>query len=194
MNFEEPKHANERPQEDRWLDEALAQYSAAEPRLGLENRILANLEAHATQRQRRWFFSFAGAVAAALFVVLIMTMRNVIETNPRQMATPKRPPSETVPTVAESARATSRKSGVRAVDRHSLTGRKEVAGTETVLESGVKQEHFPADRPLSEQDRLLLMYLSQTSHQEMEHVVAVQPELAAARQRWEEETNSEQTP
>jgi len=56
----------------------------------------------------------------------------------------------------------------------------------------VKQEHFPADRPLSEQDRLLLTYLSQTSHQEMEHVVAVQQELAVARQQWEEETDSQE--
>jgi len=193
MNLEEPKDANQRGAEERWLDEALAQYSAAEPRLGLENRILANLEAHAAGR-RRWFYAFAAAAAVLLFAVLIMTMRNAMENNPRQIATPKKSPSETVlPTVAESASVTSLKAGRPTLGRHSVTVRKDLSSkTETVLESGVKQEHFPADRPLSEQDRLLLSYLSQTSHQEMEHVVAAQQELAAARQQWEEETDAQE--
>ena len=44
MNPEETKNSAE-----QWLDEALARYSAAEPRVELETRILANLQAHAAQ-------------------------------------------------------------------------------------------------------------------------------------------------
>src|SRR5713101_2010446 len=66
MNPEETKNSAE-----QWLDEALARYSAAEPRVGLETRMLANLQAHATQGQRRWIFALAGVAVAMLAIVVI---------------------------------------------------------------------------------------------------------------------------
>jgi hypothetical protein len=56
------------------LEEALTNYGVAEPRPGLETRILANLESCAVRRQRRWTFTFA-AVAAVLFVALMVDLR-----------------------------------------------------------------------------------------------------------------------
>ena len=66
---------NERDRKlDQWLDEALSQYSAAEPRLGLEQRILAGV--HAEERAQagrktwwRWMTAFA-AIAAVLIVMV----------------------------------------------------------------------------------------------------------------------------
>jgi len=66
MNPEETKNSAE-----QWLDEALARYSAAEPRVELETRILANLQAHAAQGQRRWIFALAGVAVAMLAIVVI---------------------------------------------------------------------------------------------------------------------------
>src|SRR5260370_40280748 len=61
MNPEETKNSAE-----QWLDEALARYSAAEPRVGLETRMLANLQAHAAQGQRRWIFALAGVAGGRM--------------------------------------------------------------------------------------------------------------------------------
>lgn len=52
---------------DEWLDAALARYSRAEPRAGLEQRILANLEAR--QRTRIPWWGMAWAAAAAVLVI-----------------------------------------------------------------------------------------------------------------------------
>lgn len=66
---------NERDRKlDQWLDEALSQYSAAEPRIGLEQRVMAHVraeqEAHAGRRNWwRWMPAFA-AIAAVLIVMV----------------------------------------------------------------------------------------------------------------------------
>src|SRR6266852_6063040 len=70
MNPEETKKAA-----DQWLNEALDGYSATEPRVGLDTRILANLQARAAQRRRRWMYAFAGAAAVMLFAVVMANVR-----------------------------------------------------------------------------------------------------------------------
>lgn len=66
---------NERDRKlDQWLDEALSQYSAAEPRLGLEQRVLASVHAeeHIQAGRKswwRWMPAFA-AIAAVLIVMV----------------------------------------------------------------------------------------------------------------------------
>lgn len=65
---------NERDRKlDQWLDEALSQYSAAEPRLGLEQRVIAQVRSEEQARAERrnwwrWMPAFA-AIAAVLIVV-----------------------------------------------------------------------------------------------------------------------------
>lgn len=191
MNFEEPKDANERSHEDRWLDEALAHYSAAEPRPGLENRILANLEAHVAERQRRWFYAFATAAAVLLFAVVITTTRNAKDNNPPIITTGKKAET-TLAAGTKNAPVTSQEPRMRRVRHPGSAGHGNANSERRVLQADVKQEHFPVDQPLSEQDRLLLAYLSRTPPQEMEHLAAAQQELAAARQRWEEEIDSQE--
>lgn len=66
---------NERDRKlDQWLDEALSQYSAAEPRLGLERRVLASVQAEEhtqTGRKRWWRWMPALAAIAAVLVVMV---------------------------------------------------------------------------------------------------------------------------
>src|ERR1041385_220905 len=62
-------------QMDEMLDSLLANYSSAEPRPGLETRILANLrEAEKKAPQRWWNFKWvwAGVVAAALVIAMAL--------------------------------------------------------------------------------------------------------------------------
>ena len=65
---------NERDRKlDQWLDEALSQYSAAEPRLGLEQRVLAHLQVEAkTRNTRRGFWRWMPAFAAIAAVLIVM--------------------------------------------------------------------------------------------------------------------------
>jgi hypothetical protein len=86
MKPEETRDAAEHSWDEGWLDEALARYGAAEPRLGLETRILANLQAQAAQRQRRWIYAFAAAAAAVLFAVLIANVRSPKVSTPTNAA------------------------------------------------------------------------------------------------------------
>src|SRR5260221_9831170 len=57
---------------DRALDAALAQYSAIEPRTGLEDRILANLRAEQVHAHDRawWRWAVAAACATVVFVII----------------------------------------------------------------------------------------------------------------------------
>lgn len=66
---------NERDRKlDQWLDEALSQYGAAEPRLGLEHRVLAHVRAEEQAREGRrswWRWMPAFAAIAAVLVVMV---------------------------------------------------------------------------------------------------------------------------
>src|SRR5437667_4400347 len=58
---------------DQWLEAALHQYGSAEPRLGLENRILAGLAAEDSRftARQRWSWAFMAATAAGAVVVAL---------------------------------------------------------------------------------------------------------------------------
>jgi hypothetical protein len=68
---------NERDRKlEQWLDEALSEYSAAEPRLGLEQRVLNRVRSEEKTRAQRWSFwkwmpAFAAIAAAAIIGVAI---------------------------------------------------------------------------------------------------------------------------
>jgi hypothetical protein len=58
---------------EQWLDSALSQYRKAEPRTGLESRVLASLQAERnriTSRMRWWWAMGAVAVAAAIVAMV----------------------------------------------------------------------------------------------------------------------------
>ena len=60
---------------EEMLDSMLSTYSSAEPRPGLETRILANLKEQSAQRTSRWSpgWIWIGSIAAVAAVVLLMT-------------------------------------------------------------------------------------------------------------------------
>src|SRR5258708_35009296 len=82
---------------DDLLESLVSTYSVAEPRPGLETRILATMEGHATQRQRRWLFVFAASVAAVLLAVLVANVRNVEPSITDHMRTQETPPGTLPP-------------------------------------------------------------------------------------------------
>jgi hypothetical protein len=77
---------------DDLLDSFFSEYSAAEPRPGLEMRIRAGLKAQARQRRRHWALAFAASAALVFLVVLIARTRRPQEIVPNRVAVEKTSP------------------------------------------------------------------------------------------------------
>ena len=141
---------------DTLLDAGLARYSSAEPRPGLENRILAGLRAQPQpSRWLDWRRAGALATAAVALVIVILFFRQPPPPMPPQTATSRpapvapAPPTPTPP-VAQPPR-TAKASAPRSL-----------SPVQQARVESPRLETFPAPAPLSEQERLLLLFARQT--------------------------------
>lgn len=144
---------------DRVLDVALAKY-AAEPRAGLEERVLANLRAEtargAERVWRRW--CVLAAVVAALVIVAALSWRpgrSARPTNHVAIAMPTTQPASTQVAASGEPRE------VRLQAGHALRKTRRHRAPDAVVAAQPKLEQFPSPQPLSEQERALAMYVSQ---------------------------------
>jgi hypothetical protein len=114
---------------DRWLDDALARYSGAEPREGLETRVLASLrEAEEKPRRRGWMTWTAALVTAAAAIVVIAVVHLNREASPLRIA-PSRIVSEGAPSQQPEGLGGEGRSGAATAG-----GRDEVAGKSALRE------------------------------------------------------------
>lgn len=154
-------------QMDEMLDSLLANYSSAEPRPGLETRILANLgEAERNKNYpASWSFKWlwAGAVIAAAIIlatVLIGGHRHVPAPTQTIVQTPQPAPRQPEvqhilpPTTANTARHGHKPSVVERPQN-------------TTLALSQRPPVFPTPTPLSEQEQLLLRYFAGTPREEV---------------------------
>ena len=159
---------------DRWLDSALQKYGEAEPRAGLEGRVLANLRTAAESSTRAWRWWPVFAVMAAIFVVgaaiYLGGAHQGAENNMASVPTPDslQPQSPitsvNVPTLtAASANAAHKK-------RAQPTREFPLAKIEPRL------ERFPAPRPLTSQEQLLARYI-QDRPEEAKRLAQAQADL-----------------
>jgi hypothetical protein len=141
---------------DRWLDGALKQYGEAEPRAGLERRILANL-CNAEQASMRGWKSWAALAAVGLVIGAVIFVvqpsrdvpRIVVSTRARTQAASENLGQE--PPISTEA-----SSAPKAVP-HSARRRQVFA---IRLAKAVPQlDQFPSPQPVSAQDKPLLQYL-----------------------------------
>ncbi|HEY2913835.1 MAG TPA: hypothetical protein VGK21_10785 [Candidatus Angelobacter sp.] len=144
---------------DEMLDSLLANYSSAEPRPGLETRILANLhEAEKTpQGWGNFKWVWAGVVAAAIIVAAMLI-------NGRHRVAP---PTNVVV-------KTSQPGPQPQIQPHAPVKRNETAGIHrrkplaptrphnAALALSERPANFPTPVPLSEQERLMFTYLANT--------------------------------
>ena len=153
---------------DELLDSALAQYSSAEPRPGLETRILARVrEAKATAASpaRSWRWLWAGAMAAvALVTFIVLASRHSRLPSPgnKVVQVPQAPVRGTPP-LQSSAPAI-----VTNIPRH---GRKPPVVRAHVETARLSREQrpsvFPTPSPLSEQEKLALVYAARAPKDEL---------------------------
>jgi hypothetical protein len=154
--------AAERDRLDRELDIALAKYAAAEPRAGLEERVLANLrtERRGVSDRVWWRWGVASAVAlAAVVMVVALAWRSSMQPPPviadhPSTATPRA--EQPGPRVASNGAENGTSSPA-----HPPTTRRVVrrAHARAVAEAYPKLDQFPSPQPLSEQEKILVSYV-----------------------------------
>jgi hypothetical protein len=151
---------------DDMLDSLLANYSSAEPRPGLENRILADLREQAEKDASQGWWNFkwlwAGMVAAAIIVAAVMISgRHRVE--PPTHVIVKTSPAVPQPEIQSHAPAV-RNETVRIRPRKSLAPTRPQSAALALNE---RPAVFPTPTPLSEQEKLLLSYLAGTPREEV---------------------------
>jgi len=146
---------------DRELDTALAKFATAEPRTGIEERILVNLR---TERRRSatyawWRWPVAAALAAIVVSVLVTWRpgKPVQNTAAQSPATTRsaRPPRTQVANNDSSGPARP----CKAISEKRLKTQA-VSRAAMAVASAPKLEHFPSPQPLSEQETILARYVT----------------------------------
>jgi hypothetical protein len=162
---------------DNQLDSLLAQYSDAQPRPGLETRILAQLREQAARKKSwQWIWIGSGAVAVAALAMLVLTVRleRTIESPQplvfhadwsllhRPGSTVTQAPGKGVSVIATQANAHP-EHPMRPHPRHKELEMAEVRE----VGRGTRPDVFPTPAPLSDQERLMLLYLARTAKHEI---------------------------
>jgi hypothetical protein len=153
---------NER-QLDDLLNSALSAYSAVDPRPGLEARILAHIQDADAQPRAKWWnasWLVAGTVVAGIAVILlsILFLRPVQKPSHVQVQSTKPPAIQLQP---ESTRVTTKETPApKERPPHHRPA-------EQVLAQSERPAIFPTPAPLSEQEKLMLVYVAQTPKEEI---------------------------
>ncbi len=174
------QHRVDRDRLDRELDAALGNYAAAEPRAGIEERILANLRAARKEASVRswWGWPAMGTLAAVVVAGVLLAVRF------GQQAT-----NRTIPNGDGRLLAVTRPAGSQAAENNRLGGDASPAAGKTAMRgadphlrprirlhlhphsgenesvAAPKLDVFPSPQPLSEQERMLAAYVAQHRRQ-----------------------------
>jgi hypothetical protein len=139
---------------EEWLDAALKQYGEAEPRPGLENRVLANLHAERARLtlSPRWWRPAAAAITIAILAggALLLSRRpdvTGVTISNRPIALGNREPEPPIASKVRPHLALEREVRSQSESRNPHTP------------SVPRLEQFPAPSPLSEQELMLARYV-----------------------------------
>lgn len=153
-------------QMDEVLDSLLANYSSAEPRPGLESRILAGLNEPAQKEGSHGWWNFkwfwVGAVAAAIIVGAVLIGGRQHVAPPANVAVKIGPPAPQLEIQSHTPSADEQ--AARIGRRKPLKSRLPQSAT---LALNQRPAIFPTPTPLSEQEQLLLRYLARTPRGEV---------------------------
>jgi hypothetical protein len=146
---------------EQWLDVALVRHVSVEPRIGLENRLLAGLQAERGRLavRRQWWWGLGTAVVAATVAIAMWIGLHERQPVPNRAAgnsmtqgrsatvsgqvAPERPP------VSEDAQGMAR------------TLRRPVRPAISARTSEPKLDQFPSPEPLTDQEKLLARYVQE---------------------------------
>ena len=157
----EPRdNAQSKDRLDQWLDTALQEYGSAEPRMGLESRILANLAAEKASfgaRRRRWLWVF-GAAAAMTAVVIVVWLGSGTSTRSRSSGNFEGNATSTTQKASEGNARSEVEQSVKATVQ-----RRRPHFTKATEAPRLSQ--FPSPQPLSEQEQMLVRYVTESPNE-----------------------------
>jgi hypothetical protein len=186
MQNTDPAHWDERRREkddlDLALDAALAKYAAVEPRAGLEQRILTQLQAENARLPNRswWQWSAACAIAVLLACMLALAWRS---NRPAKLVV-QRPsaPVERAPSATQ-VEATGEIQTAAAIRQIHKATRHQVRPPAVVAADGPKLDQFPSPEPLTKEELALVQYVR---HFPSDAVI-----VASAQEEFEKEVEQE---
>jgi len=186
----------------RELDAALAKYSNVAARAGLEDRVLANLQAERARVSDPawWHWSFAGALAAVIVVALALAWRSGKPAHPVVAIHPSTA-TQSTKEPATQAVSNSEENGVRPTrpgPAHKVAAHR--SSPPVMASAQPKFDHFPSPRPLSEEEQLLVRYVQEfpqeavmmakvqaESEKEIEQLIRNQPPREDSEQQQEQQ-------
>lgn len=149
---------------DDWLDAALTQYGQAEPRPGLESRVLANIRAEREHLISRKWHAWA-ALAAVTAILLIGASAFLSKPKAGRVSAPLAKGNQSPLERKEPAHRQEKEAPIQ-----ELAGRRIRSGVprtrrQRVPESAAARlEQFPSPEPLSAQEIILARYVEQFPH------------------------------
>jgi hypothetical protein len=148
---------------DRELDAALAKYAAVEPRSGMEQRILANLQGQenhdGVRGWWRWPVSALGAVVACGTLTVGLHRTKTANVSRVSVVAERGAQSHDVQTVSETV-ANARNSKARSGNlQKRRMYRVDVVTQKTPIDGTPSLPQFPAPEPMSEQEELLVRFV-----------------------------------
>ncbi|HEV3513324.1 MAG TPA: hypothetical protein VGS05_16565 [Candidatus Sulfotelmatobacter sp.] len=147
---------------DRILDAELAKYATAEPRAGLEERVLANLRSDGSRALNRAWWRWASAAAVAVVLVALgLAWRS---------GKPSQPGIANRPSISTSVPS---KPGIQLANRDAVVMRPHrpvhklhtSAQLRTLVTAEPKLDQFPSPRRLSDQEKMALEYVQRFPEQ-----------------------------
>lgn len=146
-----------RDQFDDVLDSALKNYGDVEPRAGLEGRVLARLTEGEVRRHTGWVWAVGAAAFASLAITIVVVGSSFWTKEPAV----GRPP---IAAVARKSNEEATTTVPAQRQEHSSTRRRRSLQVRTnvplLAAHTPRLDKFPSPRPLSEQERLLKLYVT----------------------------------
>lgn len=137
---------------DGLLNDALREVREAEPRMGLEGRVLAGVRAGAEEWRFAWW-KWASVAAAVVVIVLVVAVRRGSKVDVVRKAPVVVVPSERVESAKGSSKSSKDTNQVRAV---AVKPPRKRAAEKNVV-AAVEKKPFPTPAPLNEQEKALML-------------------------------------
>lgn len=193
MRDTEAVHGNKRRSEDDAidlaLDAALGKYAAVEPRVGLEQRVLAQLQSESARLSNRswWQWSAIGASAALLVIVGALAWRS--NRPMKTVAQHQSAPIEAVHSSPVQIAMNDQTHALRPLAVQQTTTPRRHAHQSPTVADAPKLDQFPSPEPLTEEELALVRYVRGfrqdaviVANAQEEFEKEVEQEVAAARQ------------
>ncbi len=148
------------------LDAGLAQFAAAEPRAGLEERVLANLRIEQGRSPERSWWRWPALAALAVVMLLALSLVWKSGRTARRVVAHPAPATQIPATqINEQTGRQEANSGSGSIPSHGVgherrSSSNAVSPKVAVLVAASKLDQFPSPQPLSEQEEILARYVT----------------------------------